>query len=270
MASQPEDGKKKRKTKLEKICELESSLKMLKEENRRLKKDIHHLKGKSTDRNDSIRDLSSTLASKGNLNDGDEKLKDAVRALKRVAVKQEMSLKTLREKSHQRRKEIEHKDHILTKMSEEITSLKTAYDKFMSAGSDDVGTLRSRVAELELKLATEDTKNVAQNKQLAETKQSITSLKDQLDKMRGKPQRVPSSRSLKSSESGASVEDVMKLKRELATKMEKIAALEYDLEEARDEIHELKQKHMFDSSFPITPAPANDDWFSDNEEEDFW
>uniref|UniRef100_A0A7R9WTC6 Uncharacterized protein n=1 Tax=Craspedostauros australis TaxID=1486917 RepID=A0A7R9WTC6_9STRA len=272
MSSEGADGKKKRKTKLEKIYELETALKLSKEENRRLKKDLSKQKAKSGDASDggssSIRDLGLSDA-----NDGNEKLKEAVRALKRVAVKQEMSLKTLRTKAHQRRKEIEQRDNILSLLKEEVKSLKKAYEKFTAPGNDDVSMLRARVAELELKLATEDSKNEAQNKKLAESNQNITSLKDQLHKMRGKPQRVPSSKSLKSTESGASVEDVMKLKRDLATKMEKIAALEYDLDEARDEIHELKQKTTFDASFPVAPGHAsssNEDWFSDNEEDDFW
>jgi chromosome segregation ATPase len=282
----PPAEKKQKKTKLEKICELESNLKLLKEENRRYRKEVAHLKEQQHNEEASqvseFSDFPSVASAGGGKNE--EKLKDALRALKRVTVKQELSLTTLRSKAKQRRNELEQKDSVIEKMREEIKSLKKAHDRLRGTETDDVGVLRKRLADLELKLAKEDTKNEEQNKRLLETSENVSTLRSQLDGVRGRVPRMASSKSLRSTESShasrSSVEDVNRLKRELASKMEKIANLEYDLESAREEIVEMKQqKHAmegfgdgFETAFPQTMAPGAEDFFSDEEddEDDFW
>jgi chromosome segregation ATPase len=269
------EGKKKKKTKLEKICELESSIKILTEQNNRLKTEVRSLRASKASEDASIvSEFTDGASVGGSVGGNEEKLKEALRALKRVTVKQEMSLKTLRSKTKQRRAEIEQKEQIIEKLEEETRSLKKAHEKLRGVGTDDLSSLKARVADLELHLAREEAGNEEQSKKLKESTQDIISLRDQLEKMRGRVKRAPSSRSLRSSDSVASAasEDVAKIKRELANKIEKIANLEYDLEAGRDEIHELKRKNQFDESFPVTPAPGMDDFFSDEDEEadDFW
>ena len=274
------EEKKERKTKLEKICELESSLKLLKEENRRYKKQVAHLKDQNNEDESQVSEFSDfpTLGGGATI---DEKLKDAMRALKRVTVKQELSLKTLRSKAKQRRNELEQKDSVIEEMRAEIKSLKKTHDRMRGKETNDVGVLRQRVADLELKLAKEDTKNEAQNKRLLESTENVSTLRGQLDGLRGHVPRGVSSKSVRSSgssQSRSSVEDIGRLKRELATKMEKITNLEYDLESAREEIVEMKQSKLamdfgdgFDTLFAPTKASGADDFFNDDEDdEDFW
>jgi uncharacterized protein YukE len=273
------DGKKK-KTKMEKICELESSLKIQKEENRRLKKEIQTLKASGKEDLSIASEWSGFSngpsvgdSSVGGAGGSEEKLKEALRALKRVTVKQEMSLKTFRAKAKQRRGEIEQKDQIVETLQEEIKALERAHEKLRGSGTDDLSKLKARVADLELQLAKEETGKEEQSKKLQATTKDITSLRDQLETVKGRPQRAPSSRSVRSTDSSASaMEDMARLKRELANKLEKVATLEFDLEGARDEIFELKQKSQFDAAFPVTPAPGMDDFFDDDDEDedDFW
>jgi DNA repair exonuclease SbcCD ATPase subunit len=283
----PPEEKKERKTKLEKICELESSLKLLKEENRRYKKEVAHLKDRHNEDEHSASQVSEfsdfpSVTSPGGKAGGrknEEKLKDALRALKRVTVKQELSLKTLRSKAKQRRSELEQKDSIIEKMRDEIKALKKAHDRMRGNDTAGAGALRQRVADLELQLAKEDTKNEEQNKRLVETTENVSTLRGQLDGLKGRVSRAPSSQSVRSGSSqGSSVEDINRLKRELATKMEKIANLEYDLEVAQEEIVEMRQTKFATDAFADgfgTAFPSNaaaEDFFTDDEddEEDFW
>jgi DNA repair exonuclease SbcCD ATPase subunit len=278
MATQP-DGKK-RKTKLEKICELESSLKIQKEENRRLKKEIQILKASGKE-DLSIKSEWSSFSNAPSVGDrsvggSEEKLKEALRALKRVTVKQELSLKTFRVKAKERRGEIEQKDEIVKKFQEEIKALERAHEKLRGSGTDDLSKLKARVADLELQLAKEETGKEEQSKKLQATTKDMTSLRATLESARGRPNRAPSSMSVRSGDSvGSSLEDMARLKRELANKLEKIATLEFDLEAAREEIFEMKQKNQgvnFDTAFPVTAAPGMDDFFDDDDEDedDFW
>lgn len=286
------DEKKQKKTKLDKIFELECNLKLLKEENQRYRKEVDHLKDQHHEDESQVSEYSDFLRSPTSpppVSGGgksEDKLKDALRALKRVTVKQELSLKTLRSKAKQRRGELEQKDKGIEKMREEIKSLKKAHDRMRGNETDDVGLLRQRVADLELKLATEDTKNEEQNKRLLETTENVSTLRGQLDGLKGRVPRGGGSKSGRSTGSSkastmSSLEDVNRLKRELATKMEKIANLEYDLESAREDIVEMKQTKFaldgfgdgFETAFPPTPSPGvEDDFFGgdDDEEDDFW
>jgi uncharacterized coiled-coil protein SlyX len=287
--SESSSGDKTKKTKLEKIAELQGNLKVVKEENRRLKKEIHQLKvasrGSYSASNFSAEDASFAsdytdgtghMSMGGGL--GNEKLREALRALKRVTVKQELSLQSLRSKARQRRGEIEQRDVKIKELKDEVNALKQAHENLraLDKKKGDEGAVRARLADLELKLARAGSTTTEQSKILEQNKESITTLRDQLEKVKKRPpQREPSMGSLKSTESSISAaEDINRLKRELAKKLEKIVNLEYDLEAAQDEIHELKQKKNFgESSFPATPAPgAIEDFFSDeeDEEEDFW
>lgn len=265
---------KTKKTKLEKICELQGSLKIAKEENRRLKKEIQTLKASRGALTEDV-SLSSdfTDGTGPSVGGGNEKLREALRALKRVTVKQEVSLSSLRSKARERRQEIEHKNAKIMELKGELNMLKEVHEKMLSLETGEVGVLKSKIADLELQLARAGSKNSEQTKKLEESKESMTTLRGQLEKIRTRPQRQPSSRSVRSNESSLSAaEDVNRLKRELARKLETIVNLEHSLQLAEDEIHDLKQKRNLHESFPATPAPGVEDFFSDDEEEeeDFW
>ena len=264
------DGKAK-KTKTEKICELQGDLKIAKEENRRLKKEIQRMKSSSS-RGSSSFSEDVSLSSEGGAA-GNEKLKEALRALKRVTVKQEMSLSSLRSKARERRHEIEQKNSKIMELKNELKILRDVHEKTLHMETGDVGELMAKVADLELQLATAGSKNSEQTKKLEENKESMVTLRGQLEKIRHPPQRQPSTRSVRSNGSSMSAaEDVNRLKRELARKLETIVNLEHSLQLAEDEIHDLKQKRDLHDSFPATPAPGVEDFFSydEEDEEEFW
>ncbi len=288
-------GGKPKKTKLEKIAELEGRLKVVLEENRRLKgggaadpsssSSAGRLSSKLAEDSksggdwwlpDGGGDDGPSVASSKTGGGGDaEKMKEALRALKRVTVKQEMTLATLRQKSKQRRAEIEEKDRRIKELTAENKAFRIAHERMTaSAGGDnhDVSELRARLGDLELQLAKAQTAKEAQSRMLKDSEEGISSLQTQLATMRGRGVDRNSSFSSQSIISDASAgEDVAKLKRELAKKTEKIVNLQHDLEVAKDEIHDMKQRHQFSASFPLTPAPGSDDFFDDDDEDDdFW
>jgi chromosome segregation ATPase len=275
-ASQQSDGKK-RITKLEKIAQLESKIKILKEENQRLKE------SKTPDGFSPIGawggdgDKKSVTLSPSKQNGDVEKLKEALKALKRVTVKQEMTLTNLRQKAKQRRQELDHKDKIIKELQAENKSFRIAHEKIRDSEGDDVLVLKGKIADLQLKLAREQTSKEEQNRQLKQSQEGISSLQLKLATIQGGRgvSRNSSSASIGSSASflsdGTSGEDLIRLKQELARKAEKIANLQHDLELAKDEIHDLKQRSDFKVSFPLTPAPGSDDFFeTDDDDEDFW
>lgn len=268
----PPESNRKRKTKLEKIAELESKVKILNEENSRFRREIHSLK--STGVRDGVKVAAFPEVSAGS-SGSEEKLKEAIRALKRVSVKQEVSLTALRSKARQRRAELDHKDKCIERLEEQLKAMEKAHERLKGNGTGDVGALRARLADLELKLAKEEAGKQEQSKELIASKEDVSTIRTQLDNLKGRMHRVSSSKSLRSTDSSnaSSSEDLARLKRELAKKTEKIVILENDLEEARDEIFQLRKRKQTDASFPTTPAPAGaDDFFSDNEddEDEFW
>ena len=155
--------------------------------------------------------------------------------------------------------------------------MEIAHEKLRGTGTSDVGALITRLADLHLTLEKEQARKEQQSQQLLASKQDVTTLRTRLDRLKGRAhvQRVSSVRNLRSTESSnaSSSEDMARMKRELAEKTEKIAALESDLDEANDQIHQLKQKKRFDQAFPATSVlSSEDDFFSDNEVDDdeFW
>jgi chromosome segregation ATPase len=278
---QPTEQRKERKTKSEKICELQSALKLQKEETRRLRAKLNGGSG------------STAATSNRYKNDDNDKLKEAVRALKRVTVQQEKSLRTLRQTSKQRRAELRLKDEQIQHYQQQLQAYQTAHANMTQLqgndSDDDMAKWKARVADLELQLAQQDTTNKDVSKQLEASTQETKSLKEQLEglgqhKQKPPPGRHASNRSLtstQSSKASSSVEDFSKLKRELAKKMEIIARLEFDLEAAQEEIVALQQKVTsatsagFDNPFPVAVFPESDDedFFSDgydDDDDDVW
>lgn len=268
------NDQKPRISKTEKIAELLGKLKLLTEENKQLKgeskKNISLSAGQHSGDN-------------GESHGVRDKLKEALRALKRVTVKQEMSLATLRQRSKQRRGELEQKNKIMKKLQEENKAYRIAHEKIgENNGNDD--DLRARIADLELQLAKEENTKAEQSEKLKEREAGITSLQAKLSNMnkggiRGVSRNASSDSSVgglsmaSASSSLTSTEDVNRMKRDLAKKMEKITNLQHELEACKDEIHDLKQKDQFSSAFPgMTPAQSDDDDFFDDDDgdDDVW
>lgn len=274
----PDDGKKK-KTKLEKIAELEGKLKVLKEENKRLKElQEGGRRGSSNLGGGGIPISPSKAASDV------EKLKDALKALKRVTVKQEMTLSNLRLKAKQRRQEIDHKDKIIKSLQEENKAYQIAHEKIRadedSNNNPDTADLKGKIADLELQLAKQVTTKERQEKELKKSQVGISNLQMKLATIQGNGSRGvnrhSSSASLSSASfmsEGTSGEDLIRLKKELVKKAEKIANLQCDLDLAKDEIHDLKQlTNDFGAAFPMPSSTTGfDDFFeTDDDDDDFW
>ena len=258
---------KPKKSKLEKIYELQSTNKGLKEENRSLRKELQALK--SSGHASSMEDHS--VCSTNN----EEKLMEAMKALKRVTVKQEMSLNTIRSKAEQRRKQVESRDETIRSLQQEINNLKRAQEARKEADSDsDLGALRIKVEDLQLRCAEQESRNNTLTIQLEASEEKSKSLHKQLESVRGLMNRVPSGRSMKSQDTSTSEFDLARMKKDLASKIEKIVLLEFDLEMCMDELHELKQKykHVNDGSAQQgqveAPTAYQDEFFSDDEDDD--
>jgi DNA repair exonuclease SbcCD ATPase subunit len=241
-----------RKTKQEKIFELEARLKVAAEENIGLKKNIQKL-----------RDGNSSSRSK-NVDTGDaDKMKDTVKAMKRVTVNQEMSLKTLRDKAQHRRKELKDKDSIIYSLQRQVRSLKKAIH---GTGND----LEEKLNEMQKTCFEEESRCVELEEQLGKSEQEVRRLKklQGAGGPRGGLKRILSNGSLKSTESNSTAAefDVARLKKELANKTSKIVQLEMQLEALNDELHDFQQSEAAGKDhFPSDPfaTEVEDDGFAD-------
>lgn len=259
---------KTKKSKLEKIYELQATNKGLKEENRSLRKELQAAKSSAQGGASNIEDHSVSSTT-----NNEEKLMEAMKALKRVTVKQEMSLNTIRSKAEQRRKQVAMRDETICLLQQEIDNLKRAQEARKEADNNsDLGALRIKVEDLQLRCAELESRNRTLTLQLDASEEKARNLHKQLESVRGLMNRVPSGRSMKSSDTSASEFDLARMKKDLASKIEKIVLLEFDLEMCMDELHELKQKykHGNDGIDAEAPTAYQDEFFSDDEDEDDW
>lgn len=264
------DQTKTKKSKLEKIYELQASNKGLKEEIRILRKQLNNAQNGVASSSASNADDASTNST------NEEKLLEAMKALKRVTVKQEMSLNTIRSKAEQRRNQVVERDRKIDELLQEIEAYKEAQTaRKLSSNDTDLGALRGKMDDLQLKCSEQENRNKMLSLQLETSEEKVKSLQKQLDSARILMERDPSSRSIKSAESSASEFDVAKMRRELANKIERIVLLEFDLEMCKEELHEIKQqRQMMHDAFPFQNVQANatgfsgDDFFSDDEDDD--
>ncbi|KAL7555636.1 hypothetical protein ACA910_020305 [Epithemia clementina (nom. ined.)] len=300
------------KSKLERIAELEATLKLSKEENRRLKKEAQRRAASGASSSVSVGGESSeffphpsaagrrssassqlTLGTTGS-NDSNsqstaanvEKMRDALKALKRVTINQELSLQSLRAKASQRRSELEARDVTIAKLQKQVAALRKANGggNVSSNASTASSNTADVVRRLQDGLMDEESKNVELTEMLQAAEAKNKSLERQLEQLsmggnsssslqnpppsplRMTPvfARQNSLASLKSAPamtgsstsgdnhsvaSGSTTDfDVSKLKKELAKKSNRIVQLEYELEETKDELHQQQQQQRFLSS----------------------
>jgi hypothetical protein len=263
---------KRRITKTEKIAELQGKLKILVDENRRLTEDAETNKSSEGLGNGSSHHKSVSTKER-------DKLREALRTLKRVIVKQEVSLATLRQKSKERRLEIEYKDKIIKKLELENASFRKAHERMKNENEneDDVAVLRSKLADLQLRLANEENSKAEQSEKLKEREAGISSLQAMLADAKGRGVNRSNSSdsyghlSMMSDSTAGTGDDIAKLKKQLAQRSEKITNLQYELDICKDEIFDLKQRNQFTNAFPKTPSPGELDLFEESGEgDDFW
>ena len=255
----------KKKSKLERIFELQADRKRLKEENKSLRKQLDAARrGQSPKQRRPAGD--------------EEKLMTAMSALKRVTVKQEQNLCTLRSKAEERRQEIAEKDLKIDSLKKENVKLKRSLKSrkgAQSSNENDVDIVRSKMEDLQMCCAERESRNKELEKKLKERDERVKSLQKQLDSARGLIKGSPSAKSIYSTtDMSMSEMDIAKLRKDLANKIERIVLLEFDLEMCKDELHELRQTRSSTASYPspgaqnYEAADLDGSFFSDLSDED--
>jgi len=241
------DDENKKKSKLEKIFELQADRKRLKEENKSLRKQLETYQ----------RGGNSPSRKRASAKSGDEeKLMAAMSALKRVTVKQEQNLCTLRSKAEQRRHELAEKDAKIDSLKKEVAKLKRSLKSRKAAPNDvDMEDVRAKVEDLQMNCTEQESQNADLAEQLKESEDRVKSLQKQLDSARGLIKGAPSATSLYSTgDISMSEMDVAKLRKDLANKIERIVLLEFDLEMCKDELHEMRQTRSSTASYQAPDA----------------
>lgn len=290
---------KKKKSKLEKIYELQASNRALKEESRSLRVEKQEMKKKLAALEKALHNTTGSLdegsvgakshgvPSTGSVPDDlrsrtDEKFKEAMKALKRVTVNQEKSLNILRSKLEQSKYEISDRDETIATLTKEKLDLKAALAT--SGGGrqasedgkkdleDQLARCRAEVEDLDIQCKERTKRTMALTLQLEESNAKVKHLQQQVDSAKKLITREASTRSVKSIESTESTKDVVRLKKQLAAKIERIVLLEFEIEVLREELQDLKDSKMINEAFPSkndANIPEFDaDFFSDDEEED--
>lgn len=236
MTKQLELPPQQKKTKLEKIAELQSEIKLLKEENRRLSKEK-----RSSDAN-------TTGSRKGpTTKDDDEyiKMKEAISALRQVSITQEKVIQSMRKKAQRRRKEAQRKDEVILRLKQEIKSIG------LIADSKEPGNqLKNKLIESQKNCFDLEGRN-------DELLTEIDDLKSELSRYEGShahrmiPKRIGSSHSTISmvsmdSSSTHQSADVLKLKKQLADKSNELTKLYMKIESMKESMYEMKQQEARD------------------------
>jgi hypothetical protein len=282
-------GVNKRISKDEKICRLKSDLKVTLEENERLKKEMERLKQHKL--------LGEAGASPHRHGEQEAKFREAMRAMKKVTVSQEICIRTLRTKGKERNKNVKQRDVHIEQLEQKITSLESTARLIKKSKGD--AELHAKLSQLQVDYDTLVKRNNDLEEILDEKEAKVESLQKQRNSLlplhnHSKNRRKDSSKKGDSdTESGGSGSiqsistagdfDVARLKTELAQKTEKILRLQMDLEMVKDELYDLKQKkkHNEPGSFGgnsnfFAPDPfgggggmqhAGDDWTDVDESE---
>lgn len=239
-------------TKDEKIFQLKSSLKISKEENNRLKKEIERLRSALNRQKHHDGDTGSVSNHSRGAPIDQKKFREAMRALKQVTVTQEKSIKALKIKSQQRRQEIKERDARIAKLEQTVKSLENAKELIKNAKHHKGGDLdlEQRFKKLMVLYDEERQKNFDLEEMLDLRESQMDTVQKQRNSLLAPTLKRNVSDRHKSSDnsvSSGSVStnadfDVVRLKTELAKKSEKINKLEMDLEIMRDELHESKRR----------------------------
>jgi hypothetical protein len=249
-----EAARRPRKTKLEKIAELEANLKLTKEENRLHKKELHILKSADGQ----VGRKSSKPVDMGDI----DKMKNALKSLKRVTIKQESSLQAMRTKANDRRRKLEIKDKTIASLEREMRSM-AASMKSMERGAPD-RKVQQQIRALEKESFEQESANAELRDKLVKSESRLRQLErtpsgGRIDPFNYSPSQNLSSSSMHSamslqsssmqSISTQSELDIAKMKQELAKKSSRIVSLEYELETIKDQLVEMKRLAQNDGSF---------------------
>ena len=257
-----------KKSKLEKIFELETELKVTKLENYRLRKLVQE----KQEQPDEVTTCSSSLSSDGENNPASEspqkvppkpplispkvakspklanknthdshdsekleRLKEAFTALKNVTVAQEKSLHNMRQKAQERRKEIQCKDKEITSLKKKVETLQKIQGGLAKAKCPDA--LQAELEDLQEAFFDEQTVTAKLELQLQEKEKTISSLQTVL---KAKTQATRRGSEVSTSKSPTRGDDRMQLKRELGKKSKELVELQIQLESLKEELHEAR------------------------------
>jgi len=254
--------------------QLKSDLKVSMEENIRLKREIQQLrslKSNNSSGNSLTKMGKQTPPTSNNSSNNSsiseeqrQKFREAMRALKKVTVSQEMALKKLRIKAQERRKELKQKDAHIDQLERRVTTLeKSGKMLFESSGcspDEDNGLLHRKVEELHLAYDEAIRRKNDLEEMLDEKDTQLQAMQKQRNNLLAPfHKRSGSAASGDHSDGGGSVGsgshksvgsvsvntaldfDVARLKTELAQKSNKVVKLEMDLEMMRDEMEQMKK-----------------------------
>ena len=229
-----------RKTKLEKIAELEAKLKASEEENRLLQREVHRLKGGGSSHPNPFSERRQEV----DPNDVD-KMKTALKSLKRVTVKQEMILQSMRESANERRKQLQEKDGKIARLKQQLRSMEKSM-RSLEKG-DSVDSLQRRIRDLEARCFDEKQKNADLSFALEQTESKARHLEK---KMVMQQKNFSTSMRSISSNSSETESNISRMKQELAKKSSRIVSLEYELEATKDELLEIRRQSAGNGSNP--------------------
>lgn len=238
-------ARKRRITKDEKICQLKSALKISQEKNNRLLTELENLRAGH--------DEKAKSNSGRTLTEEQKKFREAMRALKKVTVSQELTIKTLKAKAAERRKEIRQRDKKIDKLEAKIDSMNKAQELLVAnSGKTE---LHAKLRELQGDYDEAIRRQNDLEQMLDEKEVQIEAVQKQRQSLMGINNLPGARRSGNNSDSqsvgsGASASvstatdfDLARLKTDLAKKSQLITKLELDLEMARDELHEVKRRN---------------------------
>jgi hypothetical protein len=227
-----------KKSKLDKIFELEAELKVIKGENGRL----HKALASKNNRNESeTANSESDPTDASDQSDKMKRMKEAFITLKNVTVTQEKSLHSMRSKALERRKEIQQKDTEIACLQKKVKTLQRIQEGLAKAKCPE--SLKAELDELQMAYFDEQSVTAKLEQKLVEKEKAVSSLQTLPQAKAAASRRGSAVQSRRGSEcSSRSVNSDLELKKELGKKSRQIVDLQHDLESMTEELHELRSK----------------------------
>lgn len=232
-----------KKSKLEKIHELQAELKVIKEENSRLQKALIAV------RNDGNGDTSHHSSSSEETSQI-KKMKQAFVALKNVTVSQEKTIHSMKQRATERRKQVQKRDAEIATLYKQIETLQGLQEGLTKAkGGEDI---RKEFLDLQEAFFDEQTITAKLEAELAEKEKIIDGLQSVL-----KAQKL-----LVSNQSETNY-----LKAQLQQKTSALDSLQDQVEELTEELLEIKSTSIGGpSTHGNLSSIGDDDYFDDDDE----
>ena len=159
-----------KKSKLEKIFELEADLKFMQEENMRLREEMDGNHGGATSPTSSTASESSQL----------KKVKDAYISLRKVNISSEKALHKMRQHALVQKKELREQESVIGALKKQVESLEQTQEALTNSKSAE-GTLQAQLGRLQQALFLETQKSAKRQQDLNERDDAIAKLQERLE-----------------------------------------------------------------------------------------